>query len=71
MGFGIPLEVWLRGPLKEWAEDLLDEKVIKEGGMLNPKIVKQKWEEHISGRRNWHYQLWAILMFQSWYKENL
>jgi len=70
MGFGIPLEAWLRGPLKEWAEDLLDEMVIKEGGMLNPKVVKQKWEEHISGKRNWHYQLWSILMFQAWYKEN-
>jgi asparagine synthase (glutamine-hydrolysing) len=70
MGFGIPLEAWLRGPLKEWAIDLLDEKVLKESGMLNPKIVKQKWEEHISGKRNWHYQLWSILMFQAWYKEN-
>ena len=70
MGFGIPLEAWLRGPLKEWADDLLDEKVLKESGMLNPKVVRQKWEEHISGKRNWHYQLWAILMFQAWYKEN-
>ena len=70
MGFGIPLEEWLRGPLKEWAEDLLDEKVITGSGMLNPKVVRQKWEEHISGKRNWHYQLWAILMFQAWYKKN-
>ena len=70
MGFGIPLEAWLRGPLKEWADDLLDEKVIIESGMLNPKVVRQKWEEHISGKRNWHYQLWAILMFQAWYKRN-
>lgn len=70
MGFGIPLEVWLRGPLKEWADDLLEEKVIKESGLLNPKVVRQKWEEHISGKRNWHYQLWSILMFQAWYKEN-
>jgi asparagine synthase (glutamine-hydrolysing) len=70
MGFGIPLEAWLKGPLKEWADDLLDEKVIIESGMLNPKVVRQKWEEHISGKRNWHYQLWAILMFQAWYKEN-
>jgi len=70
MGFGIPLEAWLRGPLKEWADDLLDEKVIIESGMLNPKVVRQKWEEHISGKRNWHYQLWAILMFQAWYKKN-
>jgi asparagine synthase (glutamine-hydrolysing) len=70
MGFGIPLEAWLRGPLKEWADDLLDEKAIKESGILTPKVVRQKWEEHISGKRNWHYQLWAILMFQAWYKEN-
>jgi asparagine synthase (glutamine-hydrolysing) len=70
MGFGIPLEGWLRGPLKEWADDLLNEKAIKESGMLNPQVVSQKWEEHISGKRNWHYQLWAILMFQAWFKEN-
>jgi asparagine synthase (glutamine-hydrolysing) len=70
MGFGIPLEAWLRGPLKEWADDLLNEKAIKESGILTPKVVSQKWEEHISGKRNWHYQLWAILMFQAWYKEN-
>jgi asparagine synthase (glutamine-hydrolysing) len=70
MGFGIPLEAWLRGPLKEWADDLLGEKIINKSGLLNPKVVRQKWEEHISGKRNWHYQLWAILMFQAWYKEN-
>ena len=70
MGFGIPLEAWLKGPLKEWADDLLNEKAIKESGMLNPQVVSQKWEEHISGKRNWHYQLWAILMFQAWFKEN-
>jgi asparagine synthase (glutamine-hydrolysing) len=70
MGFGIPLEAWLRGPLKEWADDLLGEKLINNSGMLNPKGVRQKWEEHISGNRNWHYQLWNILMFQAWYKEN-
>jgi asparagine synthase (glutamine-hydrolysing) len=70
MGFGIPLEAWLRGPLKEWADDLLDEKAIKESGILTPKVVRHKWEEHISGKRNWNYQLWSILMFQAWYKEN-
>jgi asparagine synthase (glutamine-hydrolysing) len=70
MGFGIPLEAWLRGPLKDWAEDLLEEKKMNEIGILNSTLVRNKWEEHISGKRNWHYQLWAILMFQAWHKEN-
>ena len=66
MGFGVPIDSWLRGPLKEWAEDLLDEKKIKEDGFLNAKVIKVKWNEHISGRRNWQYHLWDVLMFQAW-----
>ncbi|SFV27375.1 asparagine synthase (glutamine-hydrolyzing) [Thermoflavifilum thermophilum] len=66
MGFGVPLQDWLRGPLREWAEDLLATKRLKDEGFFHVEKVRQKWEEHISGRRNWQYHLWDILMFQAW-----
>lgn len=69
-GFGVPVGQWIKGPLREWAEDLLNEKTLKEQGFLNTKIVKEKWEEHLLGIRNLQPQLWSILMFQSWLKEN-
>jgi len=66
MGFGIPLDSWLRGPLRRWAEDLLDEGLLKRQNFLNPEPILHKWQEHISGKRNWQYVLWDILMWQSW-----
>ena len=66
MGFGIPLDAWLRGPLREWAEALLDEGRLKCEGFLNPVPVREKWEEHLAGQRNWAYHLWGVLMFQAW-----
>lgn len=66
MGFGIPIDFWLRGPLKDWAEDLLSEDRIKREGYLNHKIVSCKWQEHFSGKRDWQYLLWDVLMWESW-----
>jgi asparagine synthase (glutamine-hydrolysing) len=69
MGFGVPIDSWLRGPLKEWAESLLDEEKIRKEGFFNPQPIQQKWKEHLSGKRNWQYHLWDILMFEAWQEE--
>jgi asparagine synthase (glutamine-hydrolysing) len=66
MGFGIPLDSWLRGPMRDWAEALLDEHRLRHEGFFNPEAVRQKWNQHISGHGAWQYHLWDILMFQLW-----
>jgi asparagine synthase (glutamine-hydrolysing) len=66
MGFDVPLAEWLRGPLRGWAENLLDENRLKNEGFFDAFLVRNKWDEHISGKRNWHLQLWNVLMFQAW-----
>lgn len=70
MGFGIPLDMWLRGPLREWAETLLEESILSRQGFLDAAVVSQLWQSHLSGKRNVAGLLWNILMFQAWLVES-
>ena len=69
MGFAVPIDDWLRGPLRDWAEELLDARRLEEEGMLNAVLVRTRWQEHLSGKRNWQNQLWNVLMYQAWQAE--
>jgi len=69
-GFSIPLETWLRGPLRDWAESLLAADRLESEGIFNPKMIRKKWGEHIAGRGTGQHALWGILMFQAWLAEN-
>lgn len=68
MGFSVPLDSWLRGPLRDWAEELLGERRLQAEGVFDPALIRERWRQHQSGRRNWQYHLWAVLMFQCWFE---
>jgi asparagine synthase (glutamine-hydrolysing) len=65
-GFGVPVGSWIKGPLREWAESLLDAQRLREQGLLDSSRIRDRWAEHASGYRNWQHPLWVILMFQAW-----
>lgn len=69
MGFGIPLDKWLRAPLRDWAESLLDESRLRKEGFFHPEPIRALWSEHLSGKQNRAYLLWSVLMFQAWLEE--
>jgi len=68
MGFSVPMDAWLRGPLREWAADLLTEDRLLSAGFFDHTPVRRRWQEHLSGRHNHFDALWNILMFQSWHQ---
>ncbi len=66
MGFGVPIDHWLRGPLREWAEDLLSESALTRDDLFNPEPIRARWTAHLQGRENWQYSLWTIIAVQAW-----
>ena len=66
MGFGVPIDSWLRGPLKDWAGDLLNPSALNRAGIIDPAPIAAKWAEHQSGARNWQRFFWNVLMFEAW-----
>ena len=70
MGFGVPIGEWLRGPLRDWSEALLDKNRLSEEGVFDPAPIRNAWKSHLEGATNQQYLLWDILMFQAWLDEH-
>ena len=70
-GFSVPIEVWLKGPLRAWGDDLLSAERLRRQGLVDVKLVREMWDQHQSGARRWHAQLWRLLIFQIWYDDNI
>jgi asparagine synthase (glutamine-hydrolysing) len=70
MPFDVPIDSWLRGPLRAWADDLLSECALRAHGLLNPVPIRRAWADHLAGRRNWRKRLWTVLMLQAWLAEH-
>ncbi len=66
VGFGVPIDSWLRGPLRDWAESLLAPARLQDEGYLRPAPIQEKWQQHLTGQVDWHYHIWDVLMFQAW-----
>jgi asparagine synthase (glutamine-hydrolysing) len=70
MGFGIPIGDWLRGPMRAWAEALLDPRRLAQEGYFRPEQIRRLWQAHLKGNVNEQYKLWIVLMFQAWLESN-
>jgi asparagine synthase (glutamine-hydrolysing) len=68
-GFSVPVSEWIKGPLRDWAEHLLNETHLREQGLLTPKTVHRVWQQHLSGWQDHDTLLWSLLMFQAWHEE--
>jgi asparagine synthase (glutamine-hydrolysing) len=68
-GFGIPISPWLRGPLREWAEDLLDQGRLRREGFLQPEPIRERWKRHLEGTHDCLSEVWSALVFQQWYAD--
>jgi asparagine synthase (glutamine-hydrolysing) len=67
-GFGIPLDAWLRGPLREWASELLEPSRLRREGYLEPELITRRWQQHLAGTHRWQYPLWNVLVWQQWHE---
>ena len=66
LGFAVPIDQWLRGPLRDWAESLLEERRLATEGFFDPHPIREKWKQHLDGTRKWQEHLWSVLMFEAW-----